>query len=138
MRLSIKPQRELLFTAVLFYVLGINPSIAQSNAEYLKLLEGEAEGLTKSNKTTPLNPSPSNQSSSSTSVDTTDNGRVPLGLSFNDFINNLKKNYIGTYYYTTRLSAAQKNKIYTFYQNNNDPHAIRSQIIQIKKTNSGK
>jgi len=119
--------------SIAFFITITSPlCLAQTNnSTYLQLLEGEASNLTldektkaKSKKATRV--APSNSISS--------NGGIPQSLSFDDFMNYLKVNFIGTYFFAKRLSASKQNNIYTFYQKNNNPQDIRTQVIKINKS----
>ncbi len=109
-------------------LLGSHTSYAQEN-NYLQLLEGEASNLILDQQTKARPEAPVN---ANTLNSITDEG-IPAGLSFEEFMNALKVNYIGTYLFAKRLSESSQNEIYTFYQNNNDPQAIRTQVIKISK-----
>ena len=117
-------------TLVLFLSFSSSLCLAQTNANYLQLLEGEASNLILDEKT---KAKPKKSTKVSPSNITLDNRGIPKGLSFDDFMNNLKINYIGTYFFAKRLSAAKQNIIYKFYQTNNNPHDIRAQVIKINK-----
>jgi hypothetical protein len=104
---------------------------AQSNADYLKSLQGEAESITLDKATE------SNTARSKISETVADPGEVPSslisGLSVEQFEKVLQKNYIGSYLFYKRLSNSQKGEIYSFYQGNPDPDAVRDEILKVRK-----
>jgi hypothetical protein len=105
--------------------------VAQSNADYLKSLQGEAESITLDKATE------SNTARSKISEPVADPGEVPSslisGLSVEQFEKVLQKNYIGSYLFYKRLSNSQKGEIYSFYQGNPDPDAVRDEILKVRK-----
>jgi hypothetical protein len=105
--------------------------VAQSNADYLKSLQGEAESITLDKATE------SNTARSKISETVADPGEVPSslvsGLSVEQFEKVLQKNYIGSYLFYKRLSNSQKGEIYSFYQGNPDPDAVRDEILKVRK-----
>jgi len=118
------------FFLTCFIALSSQLCFAQANSSYLQLLEGEASNLTLDNKT---KAKPNKSTTVKSSTDTTNDGSVPHGLSFKGFMDNLKVNYIGTYFFAKRLSTTNQNNIYTFYQNNNNPQDIRNLVIKLSK-----
>ncbi len=110
-------------------LLNYSVCFAQGNSNYLELLEGEANNLTLDQETI----TPSKQNKASTLNTLSDDEGIPTSLTFEEFMNTLKINYIGTYFFAKRLSISNQNKVYTFYQNNSNPQAIRTQIIKISK-----
>lgn len=120
---------------VCLFSLSSSLCLAQANAGFLELLDGEASHLTFGEKTKAKLKNPTKVKPSSNSLLNTNQG-MPQGLSFDDFMNNLKVNYIGTYFFAKKLSTSKQNNIYMFYQKNNNPHDIRSEIIKINKKNN--
>jgi len=117
-----------------FIILNSHLSFAQSNPTYLQLLEGEASNLTLDEKTKAKSKKPTKVIKSDP---LSTNGGIPQGLSFDGFMDYLKINFIGTYFFAKRLSASNQNNIYKFYQTNNNSNDIRAQVIKINK-NPGK
>ena len=126
-----KPSVKFFIACISLSSLMTTPCLSQSNTDYLKLLEGEASNSSVDKKTQ----ANSKKKSTIKSVTSYSNGKITPGLSLDDFMKNLKVNYIGTYYFAKRLSDNQTNEIYSFYQTNNDPQAIRTKIIEISKKN---
>ena len=113
---------------------------AQTNDDYLKTLEGEASGLDLDQKTK-NNSKASGQQPSAESIGVKDLGEnqggartdlVP-GLSLDQFEQILKRNYIGSFLFYKRMDDAQKQEVFTFYQENPDPQKVRDKILQISK-----
>lgn len=139
---KIIPQKDLkLIITILLFFNSIN-SFAQSNDAYLNALQGEAADLTldqqTKNKNTPtLNPIPTQVeptiSTGQNNSPTNEDGKVPSGLSIEAFTNHIKANYFGTFIFMKRLNVAQKQEIYNFYTQNNDPQAIRSKVLSVSK-----
>lgn len=130
MRFIIITIQKLPLLSLLLILSSFNVTHAQSSDDYLKLLEGEAKDLNLDTKTNANVPKPSTLNPVSNS--STD-GNMPPGLSIEEFLQHLKVNYIGTYLFAKRLNTAQQNEIYSFYNSNNDPQAIRTEIIKISK-----
>lgn len=120
---------RLLLLMALQLVMG--SSMAQTNPDYLKSLEGEAENLTL-DKETELK---STQSKISNSVAGTEEspGSLTNGLTVEQFEMVLQKNYIGSYLFYKRLSNSQKKEVYAYYQNNPNPDLVRDKILQVSK-----
>jgi hypothetical protein len=104
---------------------------AQSNADYLKSLQGEAENITL-DKETELKTNRSKISATVAGPDEAPNSLVS-GLSVEQFEKVLQKNYIGSYLFYKRLSNSQKDEVYSFYQGNPDPDAVRDEILKVRK-----
>jgi hypothetical protein len=104
---------------------------AQSNADYLKSLQGEAESITL-DKETELKTTRSKVSSTVAGPDEAPNSLIS-GLSVEQFEKVLQKNYIGSYLFYKRLSNSQKGEVYSFYQGNPDPDAVRDKILKVRK-----
>lgn len=127
------PIRSIASFFIVFAVSSFSFScFAQSNSNYLKLLEGEASNSSIDTKTQAAQ---KKEFKARAATPINSDGKLPAGLSKEDFLKNLKVNYIGTYFFAKRLTAKQQNEIHTFYQKNNDPQAIRSQVIKISKRN---
>ncbi|MBL7003947.1 MAG: hypothetical protein ISR69_07980 [Gammaproteobacteria bacterium] len=137
MRFSLRLQTDFCLSCLLFLIIGANSVSAQSNNDYLNALDGEASDLkldnqTKSKKEKAYNPIPQN---SANSLGSSVADGLPADLSLDDFIATIKSNYFGTYIFMKRLSSEQKFEVYNFYLTNNDPQAIRSQVLIISKKN---
>lgn len=135
MQSSLNSFLKIFIAFLILSCLSINVSLAQSNGSYLKLLEGEASISSVDKKTQSKTIKKTIIRPTSSSNDGKNDGKIPIEFSFDDFMDYLKLNYIGTYFFVMRLSDKQKNEIYIFYQSNNDPYAIRTKIIEISKKN---
>ncbi len=113
---------------ILLFFASINICFAQATDIYLQLLEGEASHLTLDNQT-----KAKTEKTPTINTTTSSDGGLPIGLAFEAFFQHLKINYIGSYIYAKRLSSSGKIEIYDFYKKNNDPQAIRTQIIKTSK-----
>lgn len=104
-----------------------------SQTDYLDSLQGEAESLVLDEKT---HFNDTSQSSAPGVVNEDDGGEInpfKAGLSQQDFESLLKTNYLGSYLFYNRLSAAKKAAVYQFYLDNPDAAGIRSRILAISK-----
>lgn len=128
MHLLIIPQLLQMLGVLLLFFMSSNIGFAQTKDNYLQLLEGEASQLTLDNKT-----KAKNIESSAKKILGLSNNYLPAGLSLEMLLQHLKINYIGTYFFAKRLSIAGQKELYEFYKSNNDPQAIRTQIIKISK-----
>lgn len=125
-------------TTLISILLSISQAgFAQSSSNYLDALEGEAENLSLDRKTQSKRSSRINSSSSSTPIPNSISNAdgIQPNLSFDDFMLDLKANYFGTHIFIQRLSNPQKQEVYSFYLNNNNPRAIRKEVIRISKKN---
>jgi hypothetical protein len=114
-------------------VLGLFQSsiAAQSNADYLKSLKGEAESITL-DKQTEVQSSGDRVSNTVSSPETVV-GSLISGLSIEQFEKVLQRNYIGSYLFYKRLSDSQKEEVYASYQGNPDPDSVRDKILKVSK-----
>jgi hypothetical protein len=104
---------------------------AQSNADYLKSLQGEAENVTLDKKTE-LETTRSKISASVSGPGQISNSLVS-GLTVEQFEKVLQKNYMGSYLFYKRLSDSQRAEVYSFYQGNPDPDSVRDKILKVSK-----
>ncbi len=128
----------MLWIVVLFLLLLSNSVYSQENADYLKLLEGEASDLNLDDQTKDgqkKTPSRDIKLFSQGLNDSKGGGITELfpGLSQQHFELVLKDNYIGSYLFYKRLSQPKKEEVYRYYQSNSDPAMIRKKIIQVGK-----
>jgi hypothetical protein len=117
----------------LLFVLGsiVCSASAQTNSDYLKALEGEAEGVTLDKGTE----AQAAQSKISNAVAGPDQvpGSLINGLTMEQFEKVLQRNYIGSYLFYKRLSSGQKAKVFASYQENPNPDSVRNKILQVSK-----
>jgi hypothetical protein len=104
---------------------------AQSNDDYLKSLQGEAENITM-DKQTELEAIHGKISASVSAQEQIPNSLIS-GLSIELFEKVLKQNYMGSYLFYKRLNDSQKVEVYSFYQGNPDPDSVRDKILQVSK-----
>jgi len=117
------------------------PSIVyaqQSDADYLKSLQGEARSVEVDQQTAqPASASTQNTTHlfSNASDDKRGGGLVDLtaGLSVEQFERVLKSNYIGSYLFYSRLQDKQKASVFKYYQANPDAALVRKKILQVSK-----
>lgn len=117
----------------LLFILGsiVCSASAQTNSDYLKALEGEAEGVTLDKGTE----AQAAQSKISNAVAGPDQvpGSLINGLTMEQFEKVLQRNYIGSYLFYKRLSSGQKAKVFASYQENPNPDSVRNKILQVSK-----
>jgi hypothetical protein len=112
---------------------------AQSDADYLKTIEGEASGLTVDQQTARQQSSKAEKNPTrlfkNEFEDNLGGARVDLtpGLSTEQFEHVLKNNYIGSYLFYKRLSDNKRVQVYRFYQSTPDPSEVRKKILQVSK-----
>ena len=136
---TLKPQMDLYLCILLSAALSYSSAYAQSNEAYLNALKGEASGLTLDTATetqTTANPAlPPSEPTLSINNNSakTQPGMMPKGLTMDQFLAYIKKNYFGTYIFMKRLKDPKKQEIYNFYTQNNDPQAIRAKVLSTSK-----
>jgi len=136
---GIKEQKNLIawcFSVLFVFISGA--SLAQSNAQYLKIIESEASGVRVDKETAQSGSARADTPTRLFKNEFENNlggARIDLtaGLTIEQFEHVLKNNYIGSYLFYKRLSDAKKQKIYQFYQNNPDPAQVRKKILQVSK-----
>jgi hypothetical protein len=109
MQFSIKSKNKVFIACVVLFGFYSHPSLAQSNADYLKLLEGEARNASIDKKTKATDKKPSVITLSPSS-----DGKIPSGLSPSDFMQSLKINYIGTYFLLSVFHLDRRKKFTLF------------------------
>ena len=125
--------RALLLIQALLLLFFASNVFAQTNAQYLKSLAGEASGMsideeTRSTKPQPVLPSEKRERLGGGVIT-----ELTPGLTVDEFEETLKSNYIGSYLFYNRLPAGQKEEIYRFYQSNPDSQKLRDKILQSAK-----
>jgi len=117
----------------LLVVLGgaTESSVAQTDADYLKSLEGEAESVALDAQTE-FKTTASKKSTSAAGSKGVPSSLVS-GLAIEQFERVLQQNYIGSYLFYKRLSSSQKDEVYASYQGNPDPDSVRDKILKMSK-----
>lgn len=127
----------LLFVLLLVSAGRFDHALAQSTGNsYLEALEGEASGLALDDKTRVKAP-PSSRVPLTSDVQSDNSvgnvGDLVPGLSIDQFEAVLKRNYIGSYLFFSRLSDASKQDVFSAYQANPSPDAVRANILKANK-----
>lgn len=109
---------------------------AQTSSSYLDALAGEAEDLAVDNKTRARSPASSRVPL--TSADQVGSPGQAVGdlvpdLTPDQFEQALKRNYIGSYLFYSRLSTASKDEVFEAYQADPSPDAVRAKILSISR-----
>ncbi len=120
---------------MLFVALGfvVGSAVAQSNADYLKSLKGEAESVTLDKQTKAGSTSSVSKTVASKLDSGGSPGRLVSGLTIEQFEKVLQQNYIGSYLFYKRLNNGQKDEVYASYQGNPDPDSVRDIIQKVSK-----
>jgi hypothetical protein len=119
----------------LFVALGlaVGSAVAQSNEDYLKSLEGEAESVILDKQTKAA----STNTVSKTDASKLDSGALPgkliSGLTIGQFEKVLQQGYLGSYLFYKHLNKSQKDMVYASYQENPDPDSVRDIIQKVSK-----
>ncbi len=112
---------------------------AQTDVEYLKTIQGEADNASVDQKTTRTAADQNKQNPTrlfkNEFEDNLGGARIDLsaGLTVEQFEHVLKNNYIGSYLFYKRLSDEKKAQVFSFYQTNPGPSAVRQKILQVSK-----
>jgi len=128
--------QQLMLIIPLLFVASVQ---GQSDAGYLKTIEGEASGLTVDQETARQQSTKAEQNPTrlfkNEFEDNLGGARIDLtpGLSIEQFERVLKNNYIGSYLFYKRLSDKKKAQVFRFYQSTPDPSEVRKKILQVSK-----
>jgi len=106
--------------------------LAQTDNEYLKALEDEAENLSVDEATRATRENLNKKNQFDLSV-TGSRLEFPPGLSITQFNQVLKKNYIGSHIFYNRLNNDKKQKVYKYYLVNPGSVKVRAKIMQVSK-----
>jgi hypothetical protein len=117
----------------LLFILGsiVCSASAQTNSDYFKAPEGEAEGVTL-DKETEVQTTQSTISNTAVGPDQAPSSLIS-GLTIEQFEKVLQRNYIGSYLFYKRLSSGQKTEVFASYQENPNPDSVRNKILQVSK-----
>lgn len=124
---------------LLLSLVGMQVFGQSSNNEYLNSLRNEAAGLKLDGGTAAdLNNAETAPPSSFGIGPLSDEHAGAIqelnsGLTLKQFETLLQHNYMGSYLFFKRLSEAQKNEVFEFYQRNPDPKRVRQKILEVNK-----
>ncbi len=125
-----------LLAAVILVIISASWAFAQSAADYLETLEGEASNLELDDRTKSSGTASSVAAPASSRLSSGEGGAITdlsPGLSVAEFEQILQRNYIGSYLFYKRLKDHLKREVYAYYQSNPDPAKVRNKILQVSK-----